>query len=170
MGGEDAGEDVSAAPAPEAPSGEQTARGPVTREALYEEVWAAPMRTVAARHGVSGSFLTRICVRLNVPRPPAGHWAKLASGKPVKRIALPEVRARDELVWSRDGEPVRETACGEHARCSAEWMRSSASANGRPRTNARGECRTWLVRCVGLLGGSPRHLTARCCKGRPRAA
>ena len=31
----------------------------VTREALYDEVWAEPMTTVAARYAVSSSFLAR---------------------------------------------------------------------------------------------------------------
>lgn len=39
----------------------------VTRETLYEEVWAEPMTKVAARYGVSSSFLARVCERLNVP-------------------------------------------------------------------------------------------------------
>ncbi|HPA80588.1 MAG TPA: hypothetical protein PLS95_07210 [Thermoanaerobaculales bacterium] len=35
----------------------------VTREKLYEEVWAEPMTTVAARYGVSSNFLARVCER-----------------------------------------------------------------------------------------------------------
>ena len=80
---------------------------PVTREALYEEVWTEPMTAVAARYGVSGSFLARVCARLNVPRPPRGYWARHASGKATLRLALPEARPQDELAWSRGGEPVR---------------------------------------------------------------
>lgn len=45
----------------------------VTRETLYEEVWAEPMTKVAARYGVSSSFLARVCERLNVPRPSRGY-------------------------------------------------------------------------------------------------
>jgi hypothetical protein len=37
----------------------------VSREALFEEVWAEPMLTVAARYGVSSNFLARVCERLN---------------------------------------------------------------------------------------------------------
>ena len=80
---------------------------PVTREALYDEVWAEPMTTVAARYRVSGSFLARVCARLNVPRPPRGYWARLEYGKAGNRPALPEARPQDELAWSRDGKPVR---------------------------------------------------------------
>lgn len=54
----------------------------VTREELYEQVWSKPMRDVASSHCVSGSFLTRVCRRMNVPCPPAGYWAKVAAGHP----------------------------------------------------------------------------------------
>ncbi len=40
----------------------------VFREELYEEVWAEPMTTVAARYGVSSSFLARVCERLSIFR------------------------------------------------------------------------------------------------------
>jgi len=65
------------------------------------------MTVVAARYRVSGSFLARVCARLNVPRPPRGYWARHASGKARLRLALPEARPQDELAWSRGGELVR---------------------------------------------------------------
>jgi hypothetical protein len=76
----------------------------ITREKLYEEVWAEPMTKVAARYNVSSSFLARVCKRLNVPRPERGHWAKLAVGKASPKPDLPEAGPGDELEWSRDGE------------------------------------------------------------------
>jgi len=75
----------------------------VSRENLYEEVWAEPMIAVAARYHVSSSFLARVCERLNVPRPPRGYWAKLAVGKKCPRPALPAAQPGDELEWSRIG-------------------------------------------------------------------
>jgi hypothetical protein len=79
----------------------------LTREKLYEEVWAEPMTKVAARYNVSSSFLARVCKRLNVPRPERGYWAQLVVGKAPPKPDLPEVRPGDELEWSRDGEPRR---------------------------------------------------------------
>ncbi|KIH76249.1 hypothetical protein SAMN05660860_00136 [Geoalkalibacter ferrihydriticus] len=79
----------------------------ITRENLYEEVWAEPMITVAKRYNVSSSFLARVCKRMNVPRPARGYWAKLAVGKTSKQPPLPEAQPGDELEWSRDGEPIR---------------------------------------------------------------
>lgn len=78
---------------------------PVTREQLYEEVWAEPMTTVAARYEISANFLARVCERLRVPRPPRGYWAKLKVGKAVERPALPEAGPGDEQTWSQTGEP-----------------------------------------------------------------
>ena len=65
----------------------------VSREALFEEVWAEPMVRVVARHNVSSSFLARVCKRLNVPRPGRKHWAQLEVGK-VEAKPLPSGAVR----------------------------------------------------------------------------
>lgn len=69
----------------------------IDREILYAEVWKEPMTKVAARHGVSSTYLARVCDRLGVPRPERGHWAKLAAGKNVRIPALPEAKPEHEL-------------------------------------------------------------------------
>ena len=89
------------APAPE------VASTPVTREALYALAWSEPMLKVAARYGVSSSYLARICALLNGPRPQPGYWSKLAVGRAPKKPALPDARPGDELVWSRDRDQVK---------------------------------------------------------------
>ena len=76
----------------------------VTREKLYEEIWAEPITKVSKRYGVSDSFLVRVLQRLNVPRPPMGYWAKLAVGKTVPQPPLPEAEPGNELEWLRNGE------------------------------------------------------------------
>lgn len=78
----------------------------ITREQLYQEVWAKPMLAVAQRHRVSGSFLARICRRLNVPCPPRGYWAQKAAGLTPPIPALPGPEPGDELGWSRGPEIV----------------------------------------------------------------
>jgi len=75
----------------------------VSREQLYEEVWAEPMTTVALKYKVSSSFLARICTRLKVPRPQRGYWAMYATGKRPKKPPLPVARPGDELEWARHG-------------------------------------------------------------------
>jgi len=92
-------QDTTQVPAPLDKSGD----GPVSREALYEMVWSEPMLRVAARFGVSSSYMARVCMLLNVPRPECGYWAKLAVGKAPKQPSLPEPRPGDPLEWTRDG-------------------------------------------------------------------
>jgi len=82
-------------------------KAPVSRERLYQEVWAEPMTTVALRYKVSSSFLARVCTWLNVPRPERGYWAKLAVGKVSERPPLSEVAPGDELEWNRYGQARR---------------------------------------------------------------
>lgn len=79
----------------------------VSREQLYEEVWAEPITTVALKYKVSSSFLARICTRLKVPRPQRGYWAMYATGKRPKKPPLPAASPGDELEWARDGEARR---------------------------------------------------------------
>jgi len=79
----------------------------VSREALFEEVWAEPMLKVAARHGVSSNFLARVCERLKVPHPGRGYWQQLEVGKAEPKPALPDLRPGDELEWARGDEPRR---------------------------------------------------------------
>jgi hypothetical protein len=82
----------------------------ITRDQLYLEVWAEPMTKVAARYGVSSSFLARVCRDMNVPSPGRGHWARVQHQKKPQQVPLPEARSGEILEWTRPGEepsPVR---------------------------------------------------------------
>jgi hypothetical protein len=46
------------------------------RQALYDEVWSAPMVKVAKKYGLSDRGLAKICARLDIPVPPRGYWAR----------------------------------------------------------------------------------------------
>lgn len=59
------------------------------REALFKEVWETPMRTLAAKYGLSDNGLRDICHSLTIPVPPRGHWAKKAAGHAVSVPVLP---------------------------------------------------------------------------------
>jgi len=61
------------------------------------------MLKVAARLGVSSSYMARVCTQLNVPRPERGYWAKLAVGRAPKQPKLPDPRPGELLEWTRDG-------------------------------------------------------------------
>jgi hypothetical protein len=60
-----------------------------SREDLYVQVWKTPLLRLAAQDGISRTGLSKICSRVDVPCPPAGYWAKLQAGKPVKQPPLP---------------------------------------------------------------------------------
>src|SRR5262245_28766004 len=61
----------------------------LTREELYQQVWATPVRHLARTYGLSDVGLAKLCKRHGIPTPPVGYWAKLAHGKSVIRSALP---------------------------------------------------------------------------------
>lgn len=54
----------------------------LSRDELYRQVWATPIRTLAQQYDVSDRGLAKICARLNVPCPPRGYWARSARGAP----------------------------------------------------------------------------------------
>lgn len=64
----------------------------VTRDKLYEEVWAEPMAKVAVRYRISANYLARVCHHLNVPFPHRGYWATRQFGKAPTRPPLPAPR------------------------------------------------------------------------------
>ncbi|MBC7102650.1 MAG: hypothetical protein H5U13_05400 [Parvibaculum sp.] len=76
----------------------------ISREELYQLVWSKPMTKVAEQFDVSGSYMTRVCTMLNVPRPGVGYWAKLAFDKAPPPTPLPEARPGDTLFWSQGGQ------------------------------------------------------------------
>jgi len=75
----------------------------LNREELYALVWAEPMLKVAARFGVSSSYMARVCSQLQVPRPERGYWAKLEVGKAPATPALPQLRAGAPTIWTKGG-------------------------------------------------------------------
>lgn len=62
------------------------------REKIYEEIWAEPIMHVAKRYSMSAVGLGKICMKLKIPRPGLGYWAKKAAGKSIPtRPPLPEL-------------------------------------------------------------------------------
>ncbi|MCA9248073.1 MAG: hypothetical protein KDA42_13185 [Planctomycetales bacterium] len=68
----------------------QATEARLTREQLYEQVWATPMRTLAKQYGLSDVGLAKVCKRHNIPRPPVGYWARKQHGYEDERTPLPE--------------------------------------------------------------------------------
>ncbi len=71
----------------------------ITRQELYDLVWAEPMTHAAKRFDISDVMLGRICEDRHVPRPPRGYWANLQSKSPRKqqfvKPPLPELPEPD---------------------------------------------------------------------------
>lgn len=80
----------------------------MTREELYELVWGTPMIHAAAKYGLSGNGLAKICRKLDVPYPPRGWWAKKAAGKKLRQTPLPKSKGGIPIAISiavREREP-----------------------------------------------------------------
>lgn len=63
----------------------------ITREELYELVWDKPTCQVSKGYGVSDSAVAKWCIKMEVPKPPRGYWAKIQASLPVKKAPLKPV-------------------------------------------------------------------------------
>jgi hypothetical protein len=125
------------------------------------------MTAVAARYGVSSSFLARVCERLRVPRPGRGYWAQLKVGKPTPRPALPSAEPGDELEWTKDGAPRRRAPAPSQPPDSKRWRRVGPRPDRHPLVVGVKEFfeNTWPVSESGYLRPRKRllpdlHVTA----------
>jgi hypothetical protein len=64
------------------------------RDELYSEVWATPMKTLAKKYGISDVGLAKTCLKLAIPLPGRGYWAKKEAGQEVKQPTLPPLKER----------------------------------------------------------------------------
>jgi hypothetical protein len=70
----------------------------LTRKQLYDLVWSTPMTTLAKKYQISDSGLRKICIKMEIPLPKAGHWEKVRAGKKVELINLPKNYSGDNEV------------------------------------------------------------------------
>lgn len=68
------------------------------RTALYEQVWTAPVRTVAKRYRVSDVALSKTCRKLDIPLPPQGYWLRPEERRG-ERPALPPPNPGMRVRW-----------------------------------------------------------------------
>lgn len=72
----------------------------LTREQAYDLAWAAPLTTLALEVDLSNVMLGKSLREAGIPLPGVGYWAKLAAGKPVKRVLLsPPHLGTVRFVW-----------------------------------------------------------------------
>jgi len=60
----------------------------LSRKELYELVWQESMLSLSKRYNISDVGLRKMCIRMEIPVPSAGYWAKVQFGKKVKKTAL----------------------------------------------------------------------------------
>lgn len=61
----------------------------MTRQELYELVWAEPMGRLAERFGLSDRGIAKICAKAEVPVPERGYWARVQAGRTATKPPLP---------------------------------------------------------------------------------
>ncbi|MEJ8756793.1 hypothetical protein WG947_07305 [Pontibacter sp. H259] len=91
----------------------------ITRQALYNMVWKEPMTSISKKYNISDNGLRKICIKLQIPLPKAGHWMKLRAGKKVKVIPLPisyKGEQKVKLTVRKDGEVYDPTGISALAR------------------------------------------------------
>jgi hypothetical protein len=97
------------------------------REALFAHVWAEPAQVLAARYGISGPALAKICRKLGVPVPPRGYWARKVAGQPLRQPSLPVLKpgatASYRLTMRRDD--YGPAGFSQEARAAIEKARAS---------------------------------------------
>ena len=79
----------------------------LSRQELYDLVWSQSMLALSKQYAISDVGLRKTCVRLEIPIPKAGHWAKIQAGKKVKKeklIANATVEQKVILRLRKEGE------------------------------------------------------------------
>jgi hypothetical protein len=61
----------------------------LSRQELYDLIWSSPVTKVASEFGVSDVAVHKRCIKLYVPRPTCGYWAKIAAGHKPRKKPLP---------------------------------------------------------------------------------
>lgn len=60
----------------------------LSREEIYDKVWAVPIQTLADELQVNEASLTELCKERDIPMPDSEYWAAKESGREVKPIPL----------------------------------------------------------------------------------
>lgn len=73
----------------------------ISREDLYELVWAKPLTQVSEELQIPSIKIVQACDAMDVPRPRAGHWNKLKVGRAPEPEPLPAPNKATLLQWSK---------------------------------------------------------------------
>jgi len=97
----------------------------VTRERLYDEVWTDPVRTVAAKYGISDVGLAKVLRRHRIPVPGRGYWQILRAGSNPRRRPPLALRAGEEeqvTIYGRSANSPLMSSNGAVARPQADQI------------------------------------------------
>lgn len=61
----------------------------LTRKELYDLVWSLPLTNLSKKYNLSDNGLRKICIRMQIPLPTAGHWMRLKFNK---NLIVPSLR------------------------------------------------------------------------------
>lgn len=76
----------------------------LTRQELYDLVWAEPLSQLAKKYNISDNGLRKICLRMKIPLPLYGHWQKIRYGKPVTVLKLRDnYSGKDVIILNEKG-------------------------------------------------------------------
>ena len=67
----------------------------LTRQQLFDLVWSEPLLTLSKKYVISDVGLRKMCVRLSIPLPRIGHWAKQPTHRPAPG-KLPPSTSREQ--------------------------------------------------------------------------
>ena len=85
----------------------------LTREDIYEQVLQMPMTDIARKYVISDVGFRKLCIRLGVPFPKVGDWAKAKAGHELIKPPLPaDWKGKDfaELKERGVGKPVKQVS------------------------------------------------------------
>lgn len=77
------------------------------RKELFDKIWEKPITHVAKNYGVSDSAIIKVCKKMEIPRPLAGHWAKIKAGRVIKKPTLPKLSKTGLDEYNLIGMPVK---------------------------------------------------------------
>jgi hypothetical protein len=69
-----------------------------SREEFYDLVWKESLLSLSKKYRISDVGLRKICIRMNIPLPKNGHWAKIYAGKSVPISKLPKTTKEGQQV------------------------------------------------------------------------
>jgi hypothetical protein len=92
----------------------------LTREELYNQVWAEPLIRLAATYGLTGNGLKKICRKANIPVPPRGYWRRRQVGRSDPRPPLPPARPGTSVKLTISASPIPTVAKEAAARIDSD--------------------------------------------------